>query len=1097
MATSRADADVNSHPTNSAPLDHQSASSNKAVDFGDLLPSSNQSPMGAEAIYSNTPLDYSGHLWSEYTPLDPENPEISALRTNPQDFLDPLQFCETDYPSPNTTSFMDLMYTPKEAESQSAELDIVDISSDDEDADRVISPPPFQDPSHLAVKEESPETDQVLCTRTSPFNAETTSGGELPKDCQQVLEEFMANVGRQSQDVDMGGLLLNRDEGNELSPEIFSGFRETCEIKEEHDATSDHFDLNGVTNTGKSDPTLLQNMQENADLLNEQDSLFFPDSHLPASGIIESPAMQFLDHSIAAYQPASTAEHGLEQSHEPTAQSSRHNIKGKDRGRAKVGQEKVRKRRGTASKKAGSSRKAQHRNMFEMESLLPYDLPRQVQANLKEPSPPRFTSTKKNEALKQLIASIPEPQRELHRQDKSDLLLATMKFKGHGAMRPDGEGKWRLRGMKTALHHYQVMGMRENEEKGLRGGILADDMGLGKTVMALANIINGSPDGPGDSPKATLIVTPASLTLQWFSEVLKHVDMTKNPKQVMVYRSAKSDYSSNAEFSLGLHDIVITSYNELNKSMPNNKPPPNLVTSQAKEEWFEEYFKTHRGALHKVSWLRIVLDEAHAIKNHESKTSNAAHRLRARYRWALSGTPVQNSLTEFFAYFRFLRAHGTGNFKLFRQNYCKRGSEKALQRLRVRLEGFVIRRTHQDILFGRPIIQLPPIENRTVKLQFSRVEQTVYDIVHQRFTTKVEELRESMGSLQTQRSYGAIYVLLLRFRQLTAHILLIENTLNDLLEPQDLDQLWNLIGIEQSQLGDADRKLLHGLEMVLKIRKEANRKHQSQKTNMDKGQPTSQTLERQDSPLSHQFHEYLASMRGSGRGKCAECGEDIDGIEELVTTEESADKVIQTPQHQQDEEESSPPGSGSDKSFDWFRHRPVPLSTKLGAVVKQMQQWFAQKDAQGNDNKVLVFSQFKGVLKAFSTICNENGWKHELFHGDMGMEARSRAIETFSSDDNCKALLAGMKCGGVGLNLTAANKVIIIDLWWNIAAETQAFCRVFRIGQERPCEVVRFAIKDTIDTDILGMQERKSQEIESGMAKDDPYAGLDEEEEDA
>ena len=85
--------------------------------------------------------------------------------------------------------------------------------------------------------------------------------------------------------------------------------------------------------------------------------------------------------------------------------------------------------------------------------------------------------------------------------------------------------------------------------------------------------------------------------------------------------------------------------------MPNNKPPPHLVTARSREEWWEKHFEENKGALHRMKWYRIVLDEAQAIKNHESKTSEAAWRLRGKFRWALSGTPVQNSLTEFFAYF--------------------------------------------------------------------------------------------------------------------------------------------------------------------------------------------------------------------------------------------------------------------------------------------------------------------------------------------------------------------------------------------------------------------------------------------------------------
>lgn len=63
-------------------------------------------------------------------------------------------------------------------------------------------------------------------------------------------------------------------------------------------------------------------------------------------------------------------------------------------------------------------------------------------------------------------------------------------------------------------------------------------------------------------------------------------------------------------------------------------------------------------------------------------------------------------------------------------------------------------------------------------------------------------------------------------------------------------------------------------------------------------------------------------------------------------------------------------------------------------------------------------------------------------------------MKTFAKDPKCGIMLCGLKAGGVGLNLTAANRVIIIDLWWNQSVETQAFCRIYRIGQEREVEMV-------------------------------------------
>jgi SNF2 family DNA or RNA helicase len=230
---------------------------------------------------------------------------------------------------------------------------------------------------------------------------------------------------------------------------------------------------------------------------------------------------------------------------------------------------------------------------------------------------------------------------------------ATKKFNGHAAMRPDGDSAWKLRGMKSSLRHFQVMGasrMRDLEKAdNPSGGILADDMGLGKTVMAIANIVDGRPD-EGEEARATLIVAPSSLIAQWKSEIAKHAE-DRYINRVMIYRSSKVPDSSEPELFLTQHDIVITSYHEVMKSMPDLTPPPDITDDAAKARWVKAHFEANKGALHRVKWHRLVLDEAHAIKNHTSKTSIACWKLRGKFRWTLSGTPVQNSLSEFFSFF--------------------------------------------------------------------------------------------------------------------------------------------------------------------------------------------------------------------------------------------------------------------------------------------------------------------------------------------------------------------------------------------------------------------------------------------------------------
>lgn len=139
------------------------------------------------------------------------------------------------------------------------------------------------------------------------------------------------------------------------------------------------------------------------------------------------------------------------------------------------------------SRKGGGRRGQGTQSLFQgVDSLLPYDLLAQANKNREAEAQPTTNQTVRKNALAELIASIPEEARDLHIGDKKLLETSIKMFNGHGAMRADGQGKWRLRGMKTSLHHYQTIGagrMRERENEGKpSGGMLSDEMGLGKSI---------------------------------------------------------------------------------------------------------------------------------------------------------------------------------------------------------------------------------------------------------------------------------------------------------------------------------------------------------------------------------------------------------------------------------------------------------------------------------------------------------------------------------------------------------------------------------------------------------------------------------------
>lgn len=126
-----------------------------------------------------------------------------------------------------------------------------------------------------------------------------------------------------------------------------------------------------------------------------------------------------------------------------------------------------------------------------------------------------------------------------------------------------------------------------------------------------------------------------------------------------------------------------------------------------------------------------------------------------------------------------------------------------------------------------------------------------------------------------------------------------------------------------------------------------------------------------------------------------------------------------------------------------------------------------------SDHKALVFSQFLGMLALIKEKLTELGVDYEYFDGSTAVGDREKAITRFQNDDNCRVFLISLKAGGVGLNLTAADYVYIVDPWWNPAVEQQAIDRTHRIGQTKNIFAYRMICKDTVEDKILQLQERK------------------------
>ncbi|KAJ8189019.1 hypothetical protein LV161_004723 [Aspergillus fumigatus] len=525
---------------------------------------------------------------------------------------------------------------------------------------------------------------------------------------------------------------------------------------------------------------------------------------------------------------------------------------------------------------------------FDLNAFLNSDVIADAQANAGLPAIPISNSKNKKSALAELVASIPSADQDQAKSDRQAILEATTKFR-HKA-RPDGKGGWRIKGMKTSLFHHQLLGvawMRDRENSGgpPYGGFLCDVMGYGKTIQALANIVDGRCVNPDEPVKTTLIVVPPHLVGHWECQVVKHCEKDA-VGDVLIYCAQSRMRSIDIIQSLQKFSVIITTYDEVRRSYPQLNRRGEVLDQKEIVEMWEELYAKEIGPLHQIKFLRIILDEGHAIKNHLASTSIAVRALTGHHKWILSGTPVPKQddysfITEFYPHFDFLEYPDTNDYSQFVKRYCV--GDEAQQRLRNLCRTYILLRTHSSRLFSLPIIKLPDIGESVIKVDFCDVERRIYDEVLEQFIANI-------------------------------------NVAN------------------------------------------------------------------------------------------------------------------------------------------WVREDP---------------------DAKG-----VVFTQFLDFVRIFSSICAKEGWAHCRLTGKMSVGARDLSMNEFREKQEVKVMIASLMAGGTGIDMSMANKCILVDLWWNEAVQQQAFCRLYRIGQEKVVEVVKIIVQNTIDDYILQLQTKKSVNINKAIGEE-------------
>ncbi|NXU43593.1 TTF2 factor, partial [Drymodes brunneopygia] len=292
------------------------------------------------------------------------------------------------------------------------------------------------------------------------------------------------------------------------------------------------------------------------------------------------------------------------------------------------------------------------------------------------------------------------------------------------------------------------------------GGILADDMGLGKTLTMIALIVaqkqlktekrketleiwlsrNESTVIPSHG---TLVICPASLIHHWKKEIERRVAFGK--LRVYLYHGPNRD--KHAEVLSG-YDVVVTTYSLLSKEIPTSKEEGEVPAQD-----HDVRSESPCSPLLRVAWARIILDEAHNIKNPRVQTSIAVCKLRASARWAVTGTPIQNNLLDMYSLLRFLRCSPFDEYKVWKyqvDNNTRKGGE----RLSLLTRSLLLQRTKDQLdSAGKPLVSLPQRSTKLHQLKLTAEEQSVYNVLFARSRSTLQ----SYLKRQEQKNEGREY----------------------------------------------------------------------------------------------------------------------------------------------------------------------------------------------------------------------------------------------------------------------------------------------------------------------------------------------------
>ncbi|KAF2479719.1 SNF2 family N-terminal domain-containing protein [Neohortaea acidophila] len=702
-----------------------------------------------------------------------------------------------------------------------------------------------------------------------------------------------------------------------------------------------------------------------------------------------------------------------------------------------------------------------------------------------------FDSLVKTEDLPGIEADVASIKTPLLSHQKQALYFMTQRERGDDIASSDGKfSLWKTMLEKSETVYYNIITNHKEKEKPkpVQGGILADVMGLGKTLSILALLAEtrkeartfGQQEAPMDEvdiqrqTKATLIICPKSVMANWTEQIATHTVASR----FKVYSYHGTSRTDDVE-ELAKYDIVLAPYQTVAAEFGGNKSKTSVLAS--------------------VKWFRVVLDEAHQIRNPSTGVSKACCKLPAQRRWAVTGTPVQNRLDDLGALIKFLRIEPFDDPTVWSQHIIapfRAASEHVITHLRLLVDNITLRRMKDNI----------GLTDRTahrVRLDFSEDEALIYSQFAKASNQQLRMMLRGSDRLKG-KSYAHVLKSLGRLRAICAHG-------REMLDEDSQKELEGLTAGTAIDLGDeptsepdtsfiTEKSAYETLSMMMESEVNICAGCSNKITpNNDKDDDESDSDDSStDSSEEEDEEDTLGYMTPCFHLLCEECKENYIEESRPKLTDDHYHTCVYCDQYTrwglfeltrtglknlQDARAGKKKGKAAAK---WDESTYSGPHTKVKALLedlKESQRETATLPPGEPPIRSVVFSGWTTYLDLIEHALDLQGIGHVRLDGTMSIKKRTAVLETFKTDPTITVLLASIKAAGQGLNFTAASKAFMMEPQFNPGVEAQAIDRVHRLGQKRDVVIKHFIMRGSVEEKILELQEKKQKLAQLSMEK--------------